>query len=228
MIGTAAALPVFAKFLEFFSPTRSPYYIVVFFSCAAIVAMLEFGSKYGNEFHALVPAFAALVFCAAFSFAIRPKFEEEERFRSQVNLGRSIGASTPIVTATVAAMLVDPLPGDPSVPFFDHAFAFLYWSSITQLVVVGVFALTRLRLDAESRGPNIVQVALIMSSCLFVLAYVALKHPEKLRVGEAGEIERLDEWLVAAGCVYAVWAACVLWLVSRFLFRGGRVASAPS
>lgn len=189
--------------LQYFSPSRSPYYGIVAASATTLVLSCTGISGNVAWWEVTVPAAVVLVVCLALSFASRASFSNEEH-EEQLRFVRAFSISAALLWMVFVVRNVEN----------DRvAFYFGYFTCVIQALTFLLYAVARNYSVESYRQINLVQLALITTALLSAASAALIQRATT----DPSSAESVRYWLVARG-LYAVWGVCIVYWV-RHLAR---------
>lgn len=199
-------LPVVSNLVNYFSPTRSPYYTVALAACFALAWVCDV-TRHGLWLMLAVPAFLVAVMSLWLSFDAKNVLTEADH-AEQLRFARSTSISAAVLALAMAGKnIAQPGSAEPILIYF-------YWVFGCCLLQILLFVFFSWALNKEGRlsgaNRNYVQLTLLTSAFL-VDTCINLA----LAAGEKDETTQHHAWTASA--LGVLWGFCVVgWFAKLF------------
>jgi hypothetical protein len=191
--------------LRYFSPSRSPYYLVVVAAVAALVLSCAGLEREGRWYAVALPAVVVLAVSLALALVTRGSFSPEEQ-EEQLRFVRAMSISAALLWMVFVVR---------SVQTDRTAFLYGYGASLVQTTTFLLYILARSGSRDPHEGVNLVQLSLI-TTALLSGGCAALVQRSGLLDGLAPGAEPPVEarrYFIVAQALYGLWAVCILFWI---------------
>lgn len=198
--------------VQYFSPTKSPFYPIVAMTVVALEWSVEVRGNWSAIFWPLV---MVLMISTTLAFLNRPDFDERE-YNDQVKFARAAGVSSGVLCLTWLAVSIAPYPAQPNYHYWT-----VYWCCIIQAAVLLLYTFVYFNKEVVPHTVNFVQLALMTATFIVGATYAAKQFDYALPAAERETHElvfsEIPYWISEPkGRIFSVlilgWVACmILW-----------------
>ena len=195
--------PIAAAVFRYFSPAKSPFYLVTASGGVAIIQSCNERLPSLTWYLVATPIFCILLFAVLMAFGNRSPFQDEEA-DEQLRFARGFGISCALLCFVKTALSIDQYEA-------QTLFWISYSVSLAQAVVFLLYTWARSK-SKETGDFNFVQLALMTSIFLISATFCVVELGDLIRDKESSLELQLRYEIIMTG-FYLLWAICLIyWL----------------